>query len=314
MKLYKCIQPYKTYFLKVDSIHTLFIEESGNKKGIPIVCLHGGPGYPMKNGYQRFMNPKKFRIIAFHQRGCGKSTPFGSLKRNKTRYLIDDMEKIRKHLKINKWIVEGGSWGATLAVLYSIKHYNRVKGLIVFGLGEFSSKNLMEPSTRIMAPEVYDHWKIKKSEKETMKCYLKNLQSKNKKTREKYMKQWQYEDKLFKLMKFPSILSKKEQNKKRKTKTKSDKEKEYTLALMECYYYMNHAFISDDYIDKNAYKLNKIPGFIIHGRYDMICSASNAYKLSKKWKRANLCINNMAGHNVYDKTNAISLLKAYRSF
>ena len=111
MKLFRHIDPYNTFMLNVDKIHSIYVEESGNEKGIPVVCLHGGPGAPMGPSYRRFMNPKKYRIITFHQRGCGESKPFGSLVRNKTKFLIQDMEKIRKHFKIKRWIVEGGSWG-----------------------------------------------------------------------------------------------------------------------------------------------------------------------------------------------------------
>jgi proline iminopeptidase len=308
MKLFPKIKPYNTFHIQVDKLHKIYVEESGNKKGIPTVCLHGGPGAPMGSGYRRFMNPKKYRIISFHQRGVGKSTPHGSLIRNKTPYLISDMEKIRKKLKINKWIVEGGSWGATLAVLYAIKHPKKVKGLIVFGLGIFSSKNLMECSTKLMAPELYDKWLLKKDEKQTMKFYLKKLKSK--KERYKYAKLWSYEDKLFPIMNFPKIVP----EKKVKKVVKQNKDDNYTTALLECYYYLNHAFMPDGYIYKNAHRLKGIPGFLLHGRFDIICTPANSYKLHKLWKGSKLMINDLSGHGGYDKNNALSLLKAYKTF
>lgn len=310
MKLYTRTKIFNSFMLNVDKIHSIYVEESGNSDGIPVVCLHGGPGAPMGEGYKYFMNPKKYHIISFHQRGCGKSHPYGSLVRNTTKHLIADMEKIRNFLRIKKWIVEGGSWGATLATLYAIKHPNKVLGLILCGIGIFSAKNLMEPATRIMAPDIYDDWMTKKTEKETMKDYAVKLRSKNSVVKNKYMKRWQYEEKLFGFMDFPRIKTPKH---KKGTKFLSKKD-QYTLALLECHYYRNHAFVKDKYIYKNAHKLKNIPGFIIHGRFDIICSPENSYKLHKLWKKSKLMINDLSGHGVNDKGNAKALLKAYKYF
>ena len=170
----------------------------------------------------------------------------------------------------------------------------------------------MEPATRLMAPDVYDKWNLKGDEKKTMRFYLKKLKSNNTKTRDKYTKLWQYEKELFKFMNFPRIKFNKVKSKKKKRWF--SKNNRYTLALMECYYYMNHAFVPDGYILRNVHKLNGIPGIIIHGRYDIICTPDNAYKLHNKWSSSKLVIAPMSGHGSMDKGNAEALLKAYRKF
>jgi len=129
--LYPEIQPYQTFFLKTDSKHAVYVEQSGNPDGIPVVFLHGGPCSGTKPDHRRFFNPELYRIILFDQRGCGQSLPFGELENNTTQDLIDDMERIRSQLTIEQWLVFGGSWGGALALLYTFQHKDRVMGLIL---------------------------------------------------------------------------------------------------------------------------------------------------------------------------------------
>ena len=117
--LYPKIEPYKEFKLNVSNLHTIHVEESGNKNGKPVIFLHGGPGGGIEPVYRQYFNPKKWRIIIFDQRGCGKSSPHAELKENTTWDLVSDIEKIRSHLNIDKWVVFGGSWGSTLSLTYS---------------------------------------------------------------------------------------------------------------------------------------------------------------------------------------------------
>ena len=120
--MYPPIKPFKSFFLETkDNLHSIYVEECGNKNGIPIIYLHGGPGGSIDPKNRRYFNPKKYRINLIDQRGSGKSKPKGSIAKNTTKDLINDMEKIRKILKIKKWIIVGGSWGSTLALIYAIK-------------------------------------------------------------------------------------------------------------------------------------------------------------------------------------------------
>ena len=127
---YSHIEPYRTGFLSVSEIHTLYFEESGNPKGAPILYLHGGPGTGTDPNNRTFFDPKHYRIILFDQRGAGKSRPHASLDENTTWDLVADIEKLRAHLHIDRWIVFGGSWGSTLALAYAETHFAHVTGLI----------------------------------------------------------------------------------------------------------------------------------------------------------------------------------------
>jgi len=129
--LYPEIQPYQTFFLETGSQHAVYVEQSGNPDGIPVIFLHGGPCSGTKPDHRRFFNPELYRIILFDQRGCGQSLPFGELENNTTQDLIDDMERIRNHLAIEQWLVFGGSWGGALALLYACQHKEKVMGLIL---------------------------------------------------------------------------------------------------------------------------------------------------------------------------------------
>ena len=302
--LYK-IKNKKHFYLKVDEVHTLYVEESGNPNGIPIICLHGGPGIPMKKGYKKMYNQNKFRVISFHQRGCGLSTPRNSLYKNKTKYTVEDIEKIRLALGIKKWIVEGISWGATLATIYAINHPDRCIGVIIGGLSLMNE--LYEASTKASAPDVFYKW-LGDKPNVRMRLYMKNLLSRDATIRGKAAKDWNVEERLFELMDFENYLGKKSK------KFVLSNEDSYTLALMECYYYMNRGFIPKNYILKNAHKLNGVHGFIIHGRYDLICSCENSYKLSKVWKTSKLIITDMAGHSFRNKNNFIEFQKALKHF
>lgn len=309
------------FYLQVDKLHKIYVEESGNKEGVPVISLHGGPGAPMGKGFYKTWDPKKFRIITFHQRGCGKSTPRNSLVRNTTKYQFKDIEAIRKHLKINKWVVEGGSWGASLAVLYSIHYPKRVLQLNILGLSLFD--RILEGSTKVGAPDVYYKWLGNaKSDLSMMKVYFKNLTSKNKTTQYKWAKKWNIESKLFEIMDFPSWklrkgkklkkLKKLKKSQKSK-KSKKSKEDDLTLALLECYYYMNGAFFPKDYMLKHAHKLKNIPGYIIHGRFDLICNPEGSYKLSQRWKKAKLMLTDLAGHSMGNRNNMKAILEANNS-
>jgi proline iminopeptidase len=134
MELYPKANVFNSFNLKVSDLHTIFVEESGNKNGKPVIFLHGGPGGGISSSYRQYFNPEKWRIIMFDQRGCGKSTPFAELKENTTWDLVADIEKIREHLQIEKWVVFGGSWGSTLSLAYSQKHPLSCKALILRGI------------------------------------------------------------------------------------------------------------------------------------------------------------------------------------
>src|SRR6187549_3380023 len=134
LELFPAIKPYRTGRLRVSALHTLHVEECGNPRGKPIVFLHGGPGAGIDPQYRRFFDPKKWRVVLFDQRGCGRSTPHAELRENTTWDLVEDIEKIRERAGIERWVVFGGSWGSTLALAYAETHPKRVKGLVLRGI------------------------------------------------------------------------------------------------------------------------------------------------------------------------------------
>lgn len=293
-----------SFYLPVGKGRKMYVEWCGKKKNPPLFVLHGGPGYPirLKNFIKYF--PPGFRIINHDQMGCGKSTPSAleTLKGNTTKTLIEDIEKLRKYFGYDKIFTEGYSWGGSLNLYYALKFPSRIKGMIVGGYGSFTTP--METSTRIMAPDIYyDKWMIGKTEKETCRKMVKGLL--NPKTRRKFVKKASYEDKLFKLMNF-----------KRKFIFKKRRKHSFKDAviggILESHYYGNKAFMPHNYILKNAHKLKNIPGTIVHGRYDLICSPENALLLSKKWKKAKLVIAEMSGHGINTPQMYKALWNAYK--
>ncbi|VAW55955.1 Proline iminopeptidase, partial [hydrothermal vent metagenome] len=157
-KVFNSIEPFARHSLQVDDLHTLYVEECGNPKGLPVVFLHGGPGAGCSPYHRRFFDPAIYRIILFDQRGCGKSTPHASLENNTSNDLVQDIEKIRDHLSIQQWVVFGGSWGSTLALLYAQTHPNEVSGLILRGIFLGRDKDVQwfyQEGTRKLFP---DYW------------------------------------------------------------------------------------------------------------------------------------------------------------
>ena len=174
--MYPPIKPFNSFFLKTeDKLHSIYVEECGNKNGVPIIYLHGGPGGSIDSKNRRYFNPKKYRIILFDQRGSGKSKPKGSLKKNTTNDLIDDMEKIRNILQIKKWIIFGGSWGSTLALIYAIRNNSKVLAMVLRGVflgNKDEAYWAFHYSSKYFYPEIIDAIENKLKEK-NKKIFLK---------------------------------------------------------------------------------------------------------------------------------------------
>ena len=141
-KLYPPIEPFNEFYLNVSDVHTIFVEESGNPKGKPVIFLHGGPGGGIEPIYRQYFNPKKWRIIIFDQRGCGRSKPYASVENNTTWHLVSDMEALRKKLRINKVVLFGGSWGAALSLIYAQTFPEMVSKIILRGVFTMTQSEL----------------------------------------------------------------------------------------------------------------------------------------------------------------------------
>ena len=284
--LYPEIPANFTKMMKADDTHTIYYEESGNPDGIPVIFLHGGPGCGTAPSCRRYFDPEAYRIILFDQRGSGKSTPHACLENNDTWHIIEDIEKIREELNIDKWLVFGGSWGSTLSLCYAIKHPERVLGLVLRGIFLGRREDILwiyeEGGASNIHPEAFERYQSIIPEKERgnlIEAYYKRLTSENKEEREQAAKEWSmWEGSLVTLHPDPNL-------------EQSFGEINYaiSMATIECHFWMNNMFWDDDeWILNNIEPIKDIPTFIAHGRYDVDCRAIGAWELSKKLNNCEL--------------------------
>ncbi len=295
--LYPPISPYNTFNLKVSNLHTIFVEESGNPDGKPIIFLHGGPGGGSEPVYRQYFNPEKWRIIIFDQRGCGKSVPHAELEQNTTWDLIDDIEKIRKKLNIDNWAVFGGSWGSTLALSYAIKNPNYCNNLILRGIFMLRKKELewfYQNGCSFIYPDAWEKYldPIPESERSNLiQSYYEKLTSNDMNERIKAAKAWSiWEASTSKLIQSTSALHAFE-----------DEKVAEAFARIECHYFINKGFFENDrWILDNIYKIKEIPTYIVQGRYDVVCPMKSAWDLHREFPEAKFEIIQDAGHSMLE--------------
>jgi proline iminopeptidase len=292
-------------YLQVSNLHSIYYSYYGNKNGIPLLVIHGGPGGSSSSKKTTIYNPKKYFIVLVDQRGCGKSKPFGELRENNTDELIKDFEKLRKHLHIKKWILCGGSWGSTLALVYAIRHPSVVRKMFISGifLGDNSEIHNVQGNngqfgTRSFFPKAYEEYSSfipKKEQSNLLKAYMRRFQGKLGKTiKNKAHMKWSLWEKTISSVRERS-------NKTMKNKLKLNNVYK-TLSMIECHYFLKNCFLSKDYILKNCYKIKHIPTYIIQGHYDLICYPIYAYNLHKALPKSKLFFTN-GGHSDIDKSN-----------
>ncbi len=304
--LYPDIRTNQTYQLQVDDSHTLYIEESGDPQGIPILFLHGGPGAGTSSFDRRFFDPDKYRIILFDQRGAGQSKPHASLNDNSTSHLIADIEKIREYLKVEKWALFGGSWGSTLALIYAQAFPQRVLGMILRGIFLCRPQDL-EWFYQCGADRIFpDYWQdylapIPKAEQGKMiQAYYRRLTGANELAKMAAAKAWsQWEGRCATLRPNPDVVH-----------HFVEPHMAVSLARIEAHYFINKAFLEPDQILRDAHRLNDIPGTLIHGRYDMVCPLDGATALHNAWPASKLHIIRDAGHSSREPSVMDALVKA----
>lgn len=304
--LYPVIKENRHFFLKADDVHEIYVEESGNPDGEPVVYLHGGPGAGSNPMQRRLFNPEKYRIILFDQRGCGRSRPHASLENNTTQHLIEDMEMIREHLGISKWIVAGGSWGSTLSLVYAQAYPERVKGLIVRGifLATQAEMNwLYQQGASQFFPE---HWQdfiasVPEAERDNMlQAYHRLLTGDNDLIKMRAAKNWSaWEAHAATLLPSTEMI-----------KFSADPHTALSLARIETHYFVNNSFIEEGVILARAERIAHIPAYIVHGRYDMICQLQRAYDLHQVLPMSELLIVQAAGHVVSEPGIGAALVTA----
>ena len=296
-ELYPEIEPYQIHRLPVDTVHTLYIEEVGKPDGIPVVFLHGGPGGGISARARRLFDPARFRVILFDQRGAGKSTPHADLRDNTTWHLVADIEAIRAYMGIERWIVFGGSWGATLALAYAQTHPEPVLQLVLRGvfLGrdeEVRWLNEMDGGAAWIFPERWaayrDH--IPPAERGNMvEAYWQRLSSDDAAVRLAAALAWgNWEGGSTTLKHDPTEAS-----------VFGSDHTAVSVARAEVHYFRHKMFLQPSQLLRDVARIRHIPATIVQGRYDMICPVKSAYELSLAWPEAQLHVV-QAGHSMTD--------------
>ncbi|MEC9292089.1 MAG: prolyl aminopeptidase [Pseudomonadota bacterium] len=308
--LYPEIEPFESHMLQVSDVHSLYVEESGNPEGIPVLFIHGGPGGGTDPLYRRFFNPDKYRIILFDQRGCGKSTPFASLEDNTTDHLIDDIEQIRIHLGINRWHLFGGSWGSTLSLAYAQSFPKHVSAMVLRGIFLCREQDIkwfyQEGASHIFpdAFETYSHHIPVEERHDLVYAYYKRLTSDDENVRLEAAKHWTtWEMATSKLLPSKELIEK-----------GVDPKFVLPFARIEAHYFVNDAFLTNNQLIHYIDKVRHIPCTIVHGRYDVVCPISQAYELHKAWPESKLIITPDAGHSAMENGTAKSLVEAADAF
>ena len=308
--LFPEIKPYATQRLAVDELHNLYVEECGVAHGLPVLFLHGGPGAGCEPLHRRFFDPQRYRIILFDQRGSGQSTPHAELRDNTTGHLVADIETLREHLGIDRWLVFGGSWGSTLALTYAETHPERVMGLILRGIFLCRDRDIhwfyQEGASRLFP----DRWEqflapIPVAERnEMVQAYYRRLTSANELERLRAAKAWaMWEGATLALEHNSQIVEQ-----------FGEAHRALSLARIECHYFINQCFIEPDQLLRDADRLRGIPGVIVHGRYDVICPLDNAWALYQAWPEAELRIIPTAGHAASEPGIVDALIQATERF
>jgi proline iminopeptidase len=311
--LYPPIEPYNVGYLRVSDLHEMYYEESGNPRGKPAVFVHGGPGGGTDPKMRCFFDPKRYRIVLFDQRGCGKSRPHASLVDNTTWHLVEDMERLRKHLGIERWLVFGGSWGSTLALAYAETHPQVVTELVLRGIFllrrweiEWFYQN--PGGAAALYPDLWEHYvePIPQEERSDMiKAYYARLTGEDEQVLQQAAKAWSVWEGATSFLRVNRDYVEKFQ------------EDTYAAAFarIECHYFINSAFFrTDNQLIENVDGIRHIPTVIVQGRYDVICPMKSAWDLHRAWPEADLRIVPDAGHSAFEPGNLHELVSATDRF
>ncbi|WP_189677070.1 prolyl aminopeptidase [Sphingomonas glacialis] len=290
--LYPEIEPYATGTLDVGDGHTLYYERCGTPGATPAVFLHGGPGGGISPSHRRLFDPARYEVLLFDQRGCGRSTPHAALEANTTWHLVDDIERLRALVGVERWLVFGGSWGSTLALAYAETHPTRVSALILRGIytatpAEFAwyyqfgvSEMFPDKWAGFVAP-------IPEAERGTMiEAYRRLLTGDDEAAKLEAAKAWTiWEGETITLLPDPAMSA-----------AFQDGHFALAFARIENHFFAHNAWLEDGQLLRDAGRLTGIPGTIVHGRYDMPCPARYAYALHQAWPEADFHLIEGAGH------------------
>jgi proline iminopeptidase len=309
-EFYPALEPYATHRLPVGGGHELYVEECGNPKGLPAVFVHGGPGGGCNADSRRFFDPRRYRIVLFDQRGCGRSRPHASLEYNTSQELVADMELIRAKLGIDKWLVFGGSWGSTLALLYAETHPERVLALVLRGIF-LATKSELDWFYRGGIGHIFpDHFAdfvapIPAAERgDLVRAYHKRLTDKDPEVQRRAAEAWSmFEARCSTLLPSESLVN-----------YFTEPDVAIAVSRIECHYFINDCFLAPDQLVRDVDRLRGMPAVIIQGRYDVVCPPSAAWRLKQAWGQVELRFIPDAGHSASEPSTRSALVEATDRF
>jgi len=307
--LYPEIEPYDAGMLELDGVHRMYWEQSGNPRGTPVLFVHGGPGAGAAPGHRRFFDPAHYRIVIFDQRGAGRSTPLGELHDNTTPHLVADIETLRTHLGIERWLVFGGSWGSTLALAYSEAHPERCTSLILRGifLCRKSEIDWFLYGLRNLFPEAWHAFAgaIPESERgDLLAAYYKRLTDPDPNVHMPAAHAWSiYEGSCSTLLPNPETVA-----------YFAGDVVALGLARIEAHYFNHDIFMPENSLLANINRIRGIPGVIVQGRYDAVCPIVSADDVHRAWPEAEYIVVPDAGHSAWEPGICAELVKATERF
>jgi proline iminopeptidase len=307
--LFPPIEPFASGMLDLESPHRMYHEQSGNPRGVPVVFLHGGPGAGSSPVHRQFFDPAFYRIVIFDQRGAGRSTPLGCLDNNTTPALIGDLERLRKHLGVERWLVFGGSWGSTLALAYAEHHRERCLGLVLRGifLCRPSEIDWFLYGLRAIFPETwrtFAHYIPEGERGDLLAAYHSRLTDPDAAVHLPAARSWSvYEGSCSTLLPNPGLVA----------DFASDRVA-LGLARIEAHYFRHGIFLPPDFLLENVARLKELPGVIVQGRYDAVCPPVSADDLHRAWPEAEYTVVADAGHSAFEPGVRSRLIAATEAF
>ena len=313
--LFPEIGPFQTGYLPVGSAigpgaeHVMYWEQVGQPNGRAALFLHGGPGAGAGAVHRRFFDPQFWRVVIFDQRGAGRSRPLGELAHNTTPDLVEDIEKLRKHLGIERWLLFGGSWGSTLALAYAQTYPRHVSGLVLRGvfLGRRSEVEWFMHGMRLIFPDAHAAFRdfLPAAERgDLLGNYLRRLTDPNPAIHLPAARAWStYEGSCSTLLPSPETVSSFAQDR-----------TALGLARIEAHYFAHDLFLPPEGLLGRMGRIAHLPGEIVQGRYDMICPATSAFELAAQWPAAKLTVLPDAGHSALEPSVRRSLIAAVERF
>jgi proline iminopeptidase len=310
---YPPIEPYETGMLDVGDGNLIYWETSGNPDGKPAVLVHGGPGQGTSPSMRRMFDPQRYRIVLFDQRGCGHSSPHASdpatdMSVNTTDHLVSDMERLRKHLAIDRWLVTGGSWGTTLALVYAERYPDRVSEIMLSAISTTRRTEIdwLYRGAGRFFPEEWERFRRgagTERDEDIVPAYARLMEDPDHGVRNRAASSWcRWEDVVLSLEPNSTRPARDDEPDNEPDNKPDDKPDNDTLAFVRiCAYYYSHAgWLEENAVIDGAPRLASIPGVLIHGRMDLSCPARTAWELARSWPGAELLIDDHSGHRGSD--------------